>query len=103
MERTYFVYIATNRRNTVLYTGVTSNLVERMLQHISKEVEGFTKKYNIDKLVFYENFSSSMDAIVAEKRIKGWTRQKKVDLIKKNNPEWNDLFREYRDPSLRSG
>ncbi|KKQ60631.1 MAG: hypothetical protein US82_C0031G0012 [Parcubacteria group bacterium GW2011_GWC1_38_22] len=102
MDKTYFVYIATNKRNTVLYTGVTSNLVGRIFQHENKVVESFTSKYNVDKLVFYETFSNPQDAIVAEKRIKGWTRQKKINLINIVNPEFNDLLVEYRDSSLRS-
>ncbi|EKD46931.1 MAG: hypothetical protein ACD_67C00013G0005, partial [uncultured bacterium] len=80
MEKVFCVYIATNKNNTVLYTGMTSNLVGRIFQHKNKEAKGFTEKYNVDKLVFYENFSTAMDAIAAEKRIKGWTRQKKIDL-----------------------
>lgn len=103
MDKTYYVYIATNKRNTVLYTGMTNNIVGRIFQHENKVVESFTSKYNVDKLVFCEAFSSPMEAIVAEKRIKGWTRQKKIDLIKKDNPEFNDLLEEYRDPSLCSG
>jgi putative endonuclease len=95
MDKNYFVYIATNKRDTVLYTGVTSNLLGRMSQHKNKEVESFTSKYNVEKLVFCENFSSAMDAIAAEKRIKGWTRKKKIDLILKNNPTFKDLLLDY--------
>jgi putative endonuclease len=95
MEKVFCAYIATNKNNTVFYTGMTSNLAGRIFQHKNKEVEGFTKKYNIDKLVFYKNFSTAMDAITAEKRIKGWTRQKKIDLIKKDNPEFKDLLADY--------
>jgi putative endonuclease len=91
MDKTYYVYIATNQRNTVLYTGVSSNLANRMWQHKNKIVEGFTKKYNVDKLVFYETFSNPTDAIVAEKKIKGWARKKKMVLIEKDNPEFRDL------------
>ena len=91
MDKTFYVYIATNQRNTVLYTGITSNLTGRMWQHKNKAVEGFTKRYNINKLVFYETFSNPQDAITAEKKIKGWIRQKKIDLIKKDNPELKDL------------
>lgn len=72
-----------------------------MFQHENKAVESFTSRYNINKLVFYETFSNAQDAIAAEKKIKGWTRQKKIDLIKTNNPEFKDLFEDYRDPSLR--
>ena len=94
MAKTYYVYIATNKRNTVFYTGMTSNLKNRMYQHKNKSVEGFTKRYNVDKLVFYESFNRSIDAIAAEKKIKGWTRKKKIDLIRKNNPDFKELAEE---------
>lgn len=103
MQKTFYVYIATNKRNTVLYTGITSNLENRMWQHKNKIVKGFTSKYNVDKLVYYETFSNPSDAILAEKTIKGWVRQKKIDLIKKDNPEFRGLFELERDPSLCSG
>ena len=90
--KTFYVYIATNQRNTVLYTGVTSNLENRMWQHKNKIVKGFTNTYNIDKLVFYETFNNPVDAISAEKKIKGWLRIKKINLIKQNNPEFKDLM-----------
>lgn len=90
--KSYYVYIATNKRNTVLYIGVTSNLYGRMWQHKNKIVKGFTSKYNVDKLVFYETFSNPTDAIAAEKKIKGWIRKKKINLIKKDNPDFNDLI-----------
>jgi len=90
--KTYYVYIATNKRDTVLYTGVTSNLENRMWQHKNKIIKGFTEKYNVNKLIFYETFGNPTDAISAEKVIKGWTRKKKMDLIKKNNPEYKDLM-----------
>ncbi|HHD92091.1 MAG TPA: GIY-YIG nuclease family protein [Candidatus Portnoybacteria bacterium] len=89
--KTYCVYIITNQRNTVLYTGVTGDLQNRIWQHKNKIVKGFTKKYNVDKLVYYETFSNPTDAIAADKKIKGWNRKKKIDLIKKNNLEFKDL------------
>ncbi len=92
MRKQYYVYIATNQRNTVFYTGVTNGLYRRMFEHKNKLVKGFTKKYNIDKLVYYEVFTSPQEAIAAEKKIKGWTRKKKIDLIKENNPEFKDLL-----------
>jgi putative endonuclease len=88
---TYFVYIATNFTNNVLYVGVTNNLERRFAEHKSKNFEGFTKKYNINKLVYFENFYSPLEAIAAEKRIKGWLRIKKVRLIAESNPEFRDL------------
>lgn len=90
--RTYYVYIATNQRNTVLYTGMTSNLENRMWQHKNKIIKGFTYKYNVAKLVFYETFNNPADAIAAEKKVKGWTRIKKMNLIKENNPDFKDLM-----------
>ncbi|MDP3794674.1 MAG: GIY-YIG nuclease family protein [bacterium] len=87
----YYVYIAANKANTVLYTGVTNNLARRMAEHRSKTIEGFTKRYNVIKLVYYETFGNPTDAIIAEKRIKGWLRSKKVALIKSKNPEFRDL------------
>lgn len=81
----------TNKRNTVLYTGVTSNLDKRIFEHKCKLTRGFTKKYNIDKLVYYESFDSPRQAILREKQIKGGSREKKIKLIKKNNPGFKDL------------
>jgi putative endonuclease len=91
-QKQYFAYIATNKRNTTLYTGVTNNLYRRMHEHKNSLVEGFSKKYKICKLIFYESFDSAQDAILAEKRIKGWMRQKKINLIKSKNPEFKDLL-----------
>ncbi len=92
MNKQYYVYIATNKRNTVIYTGITNDLNRRMYEHKNKLVKGFTKKYNIDKLIYYEVFSNPEEAIMAEKKIKGWTRKKKIDLIKENNPKFMDLL-----------
>jgi len=84
----------TNRRNTVLYTGVTSNLPRRIYEHKAKFVEGFTKKYGICKLVYYEAFEDIREAIAREKQIKAGSRKKKIDLIATMNPEWMDLYEE---------
>lgn len=86
------VYILTNKWNKVLYTGVTSDLVKRIWQHKNKTFGGFTKKYNLDKLVYYEFFEDITLAIKREKKIKAGSRQKKIDLINKFNPEWKDLY-----------
>jgi putative endonuclease len=87
-----FVYIMTNNNNSVLYTGVTSDLIERVNQHKSKKhIDSFTSRYNICKLVFYESFDTIGEAIKREKQIKAGSRNKKIDLIKGMNPEWNDL------------
>ncbi len=99
----YFVYILTNRTNRVLYTGVTGNLSKRVREHKSKYIEGFTKKYNVEKLVFFESFTNPTDAISAEKRIKGWMRNKKIKLIQEKNPAWDDLFQTLEENEATSG
>lgn len=81
----------TNARNTVLYIGVTNDLLRRVYEHKNKVTPGFTSKYNINKLVYYEEFPSAYDAICAEKQLKNWKRQWKIDLIKKDNPRFEDL------------
>jgi putative endonuclease len=90
----YFVYILTNKYNKVLYVGVTNNLIRRVYEHKNKLISGFTSKYNVNKLVYYESFQSVFDAIKREKEIKGWKREKKVTLINSFNPEWKDLYEE---------
>lgn len=95
MERQYCVYILTNQNNTVLYTGVTNNLPRRTYEHKAKLVDGFTKRYNINKLVYYEVFDRIENAILREKQIKGGSRAKKVALIKSMNPKWSDLSLEF--------
>ncbi len=90
--KVYFVYIMSNGINTVTYTGVTSDISRRAWQHREKVFKGFTNKYNISKLVYYESFSDIREAIAREKQIKGGSREKKVALINSMNPEWNDLF-----------
>ena len=86
----YYVYIMTNSSRT-LYTGVTDDLIRRVYEHKSKLIEGFTKKYNITRLVHYEITSDVQAAIQREKQIKGWLRKKKVALIEAANPGWQDL------------
>jgi len=90
----YFVYILTNKYNKVLYVGVTNNLIRRVYEHKNKLIIGFTSKYNINKLVYYESFPSVFDAIKREKEIKGWKREKKFALINSFNPKWKDLYEE---------
>ncbi len=87
-----YVYILTNKTNKVLYTGVTSNLVKRIFEHKNKLVKGFTSKYNLNKLVYYEISPSITAAIEREKQIKGKKREYKENLINNFNPDWNDLF-----------
>jgi putative endonuclease len=93
MEKTGYVYILTNKYNTVLYIGVTSNLEQRILQHRTGHfVNSFTSRYNVSKLVYYEFHLSIEDAILREKQLKGGSRQKKIELVNKSNPEWKDLW-----------
>ena len=82
----------TNKNNTVLYTGMTNNLLRRSWEHKSKLYASFTKRYNITKLVYYETFNNPTDAIKREKQIKAGSRKKKIELINKLNPGWEDLF-----------
>ena len=87
-----FVYILTNRSNSVLYTGVTSDLVNRMKQHKTKKYkQSFSARYNLDKLIYFEKYDYIGDAINREKQIKAGSRKKKIDLINKLNPGWKDL------------
>ena len=94
MSRQYYVYVLTNKRNTVLYTGITNNLKRRVYEHKEKLVNGFTKKYNITKLVYYEVFEDPENAILREKQIKAGSRQRKIDLINTKNRGWMDLYEE---------
>jgi putative endonuclease len=93
-DRQYCVYIMTNAHNTVLYTGVTNNLMRRVGEHKAGE-SGFTKRYNVTKLVYYECGDDVNMAITREKQIKAGSRQKKVDLVNSMNPEWKDLYEEF--------
>ena len=92
MAQQYYVYIMTNKRNTVLYTGVANDLRKRVYEHKAKLVDGFTKKYNVNKLAYYEIFNDIYNAIMREKQIKDGSRQKKIDLINSINSEWRDLY-----------
>ncbi|OGS17363.1 MAG: excinuclease ABC subunit C [Elusimicrobia bacterium RIFOXYA2_FULL_50_26] len=94
MTKQYYVYFMANASNTVVYTGVTSNLIKRIYEHKNKLVEGFTKRYNIHKLVYYEIFADIENAIKREKQIKGGSRSKKEAHISLQNPEWKDLYDE---------
>lgn len=103
--RQYYVYILANQTNRVLYTGITGNVDKRIMEHRGKVFEGFTKKYNVSKLVYIEQFFNPTDAIAAEKKIKGWTRVKKIQLIEAQNPEWEDrfyMFKLIRAPGVRA-
>ena len=85
----------TNQYNKVLYTGVTSNLLRRVTEHKEKTIAGFTSQYHVTKLVYYQEYATMEEAIAREKQIKGGSRQKKIDLVKSNNPEWKDLYDEF--------
>ena len=85
-----YVYILTNKVNSVLYIGVTNDLKRRVYEHKQEQIDGFTKKYHITKLVYFENFSDPYTAISREKQLKRWTRVKKNALIETKNPDWND-------------
>ncbi|MEJ5259196.1 MAG: GIY-YIG nuclease family protein [Anaerohalosphaeraceae bacterium] len=89
---TYYVYILASRRNGTLYIGVTNNLKNRVFQHKTEKVEGFTQKYGVKRLVYFETFRNIQDAIVREKRLKKWNRDWKIRLIEEKNPAWDDLF-----------
>ncbi len=92
MSKQYFVYIMTNKYNKVLYTGVTSDLAKRVYEHKAALKGGFTSKYNVNKLVYFEEYGDPVAAIDREKQIKGGSRAKKLDLIGQMNPGWMDLF-----------
>ncbi len=94
MSKQYCVYIMTNKNHRVLYTGITNDLKRRVYEHKEKLVVGFTKKYNVSKLVYYEMFEDPENAIMREKKIKAGSRQKKIDLIHSTNEEWRDLYQE---------
>jgi len=99
MARSYYVYILTNWNNKVIYIGVTNNLERRIYEHQNKQIEGFTKKYNLNKLVYFEETHDIIAAISREKEIKKWRREKKDALVQKMNPRWEDLTKDF---SLRS-
>jgi putative endonuclease len=92
MEKNYYVYILASKRNGTLYIGVTSNLIKRVWEHKEKIADGFTKKYDVDKLVYVEYFRDPENAIKREKRLKKYKRQWKINLIEKDNPQWKDLY-----------
>ena len=94
MSEPYYVYIMTNKHNTVLYTGMTGDLKRRAYQHRTGRGGGFTSRYNAGKLVYYEVTGDAIAAIAREKQIKAGSRQKKIDLVKGMNPEWRDLYEE---------
>jgi len=99
-----FVYMMTNKSRVVLYTGVTNNLERRVWQHVNRAVKGFTSRYHVNRLVYYETYCRAIDAIAREKEIKAWRREKKNDLVNKTNPRWDDLALSlFCTPPLQSG
>jgi putative endonuclease len=99
----YYIYILTNKHHTVLYTGVTSDLYVRVYEHKQKVYPGFTAKYNVNKLVYFEQFGNVNEAIDREKQIKSGSRQKKIDLINSKNPDWEDLWERVLRPLVEDG
>ena len=95
MSKTYYVYLVTNWNNKVLYIGVTNNLERRLYEHKNKLVKGFTEKYNVNKLVYFEQTSDIESAITREKEIKKWRREKKNNLVESVNKKWNDLSKQW--------
>jgi putative endonuclease len=101
--RTYYIYILASKRNGTLYVGFTNNLKRRIYEHKNGIIGGFTKKYSVNNLVYFEESSDVHAAIRREKQIKGWRRDKKIALIESTNPDWKDLSKEwFMDSSLRS-
>ena len=107
----YYVYILANRTHTTLYIGVTNDLLRRVYEHRAEVVPGFTARYHVDRLVYYEVFGSAYEAISREKALKGWRRSRKNELVERENPTWRDLYPELigaaeetreTDSSLRS-
>ena len=96
MTKTYFVYILASK-SRVIYIGITNNLARRLLEHKKKLVPGFTSKYNVNQLVYYEEYQNPKEAILREKQLKGWIRIKKIKLIEETNPGWEDLSQEWFD------
>ena len=90
--KNYYIYIMANKTNSTIYIGVTSDLIKRVWEHKNKLIKGFTTRYNVEKLVYYEETTDATSAIAREKQLKGWTRKKKNQLIESLNPNWNDLY-----------
>lgn len=103
MKKDFYVYILTNYEETTFYIGVTSDLLRRMHEHKTKIKEGFSSKYNLSKLVYFESTDSSISAIAREKQLKRWHREWKINLIKEFNPNFDDLSLQWLDPETSSG
>ena len=92
MDKRFFIYIMSNKKHGTIYIGVTSNIIKRSFEHKNHLTKGFTDKYNLDKLVYYEIYEDADSAIKREKQLKEWKRLWKIELIEKFNPDWNDLY-----------
>ena len=90
--KNYYIYIMANKTNTTIYIGITSDIIKRVWEHKNKVIDGFTKRYNVNKLVYYEETTDVNSAIAREKQLKGWNRAKKNKLIESTNPNWDDLY-----------
>ncbi len=95
MSKNYYVYILTNNTNTVLYIGVTNDLTRRAWEHREKKSKGFTEKYNVRKLVYFEQTESVEAALIREKQLKNWKRAWKEKLVEEMNPDWKDLYKQF--------
>lgn len=95
MAETYYVYILSSKRNGTLYIGVTNDLERRLYEHRNNLIEGFTNKYNVHRLVYFEDVNDIQSALQREKQLKRWTRKWKLELIEKVNPEWRDLANDF--------
>lgn len=96
-QKTYYTYILASKKNGTLYIGITSDLEKRIVEHKTKTFKGFTEKYDVNMLVYFEIFSDVYDAIAREKQLKKWNRKWKIELIEKTNPTWEDLARSWFD------
>ena len=92
----YYVYVLTNKSNRVMYIGVTNNLERRLYEHKQELIEGFTKRYHVNKLVYFETTTDVRSAIEREKQLKGWRRARKNELVETMNPEWRDLSEDWQ-------
>ncbi len=103
-DHDYFVYIVTNKHNTTLYIGLTNSFARRMSEHKNGSVKGFTHRYQLNRLVWFEHFRDVRDAIACEKRLKGWLRAKKIASIERENPRWFDLSADWeQEPAIDNG
>lgn len=102
-NKSYHIYITTNYANTTFYIGVTNDIIRRVFEHKNKSINGFTSKYNLNKLVYFEETNNIDSAIQREKQLKNWHRNWKINLIKETNPNFDDLYSKLIDPETSSG